>query len=212
MVHERCVRSILYRIVYVLNHLRRVIIAPLEPAAGIFERVVVLFPHVVEGDPSIRGWKIRGIALVVCVSVRASSDAIVGIVDTLACATTRVKGQRAVDLRVGRCVLEIVLARECDSQRNDNNKDNCGDGSSSKYHTFTFPTPAAAATSPAVVLIISPPASMLLRFSVVVRWHMLRIKPAGVSSSISFLSRIVLPGRARSSSLVVLKRRGREVV
>jgi len=129
VVDEGSVGAVLDGVVDVLDDLRRVVGATAQPATGVFESVVVGGPHVLEGDPTVCGREVRGIAMVVRVAVGAGADADGGIVYTFACCATRVEGQSAVDLRKGRCVFEAFFAGERDCKRDDNDQDDGGEDS-----------------------------------------------------------------------------------
>lgn len=119
MIDERSVRPVLDRVVDILDHLGRVVVASLQPPARTLERVQVVVPHVFERDPLLFRREVGGFALVVGVAVCSGADPVVGVVDVLACGTAAGEGLGAVDLRKGRRVVEFVLARECDGEDDD---------------------------------------------------------------------------------------------
>lgn len=153
MVNKRGVGAVLDGVVDVLDHFGGVVVASVEPAAGLLERVEVGVPHVFEGNPLFCGREVRRVAFVVSVAVGSGSDADAGVIDALACGATLVECGGVVDLCCGWRVFETTSSRKSDGKGNDDDEQDHGqcDG---EDDTSSPPTPAAAATASAVVLFV----------------------------------------------------------
>ena len=194
MVHEGSVGSVLDGVVNVLDGFGGVVGTIVEPAAGVLEGVEIGGPHVLERDPFRRGGKIRRVALVVGVAVRAGANAVTGVVDALASRAAGVERGRAVDLAEGGRVREPFLARERGSERNDD--DECDDGNhdGEDHYASASTAPVAATTSPVVVVIFlffNP--AILEKFCLVVCRHISHMAVALKFLIIFFATRTVLP-------------------
>ena len=84
LIDERGIGTVLDRVVHVLDHFGGVVVAAVEPAAGLLEGVEVRGPHVLEGDPFFGCGEVGGVALVVGVGVCAGANADAGVVDAFA--------------------------------------------------------------------------------------------------------------------------------
>lgn len=125
VVNEGGVGAVLDGIVDVLNFLSRIVFSIVQPATGLLDRVHVVVPHVFEGDPLRGVWEVGEVAFVVRVCIRASSNAVFGVVDALACRSATAECVRVVDLRCRWLVVELIGLRDdcCDCDDDDEQDD-----------------------------------------------------------------------------------------
>ena len=76
VVNQRNSRTVLDRIVDILDHLRRIVRPLFQPAAGLLEGLLVAVPHILEADPLIRSREVGCIAGIKLIHICSGADAV----------------------------------------------------------------------------------------------------------------------------------------